>query len=80
MFACWHHVFASQRRVPPPLRIRSFIAPQTIAPLGSTQDCCAATDPLNHDAAISMIKKQGGVFGAVSTSAALIAAMEGSSG
>ncbi|CAM9522554.1 unnamed protein product, partial [Hapterophycus canaliculatus] len=40
------------------------------------EDCCAATDPLNHAAAISMIKKQGGVFGAVSTSAALIAAME----
>lgn len=32
------------------------------------EDCCAATDPLNHDAAVSMIKKQGGVFGAVSTS------------
>lgn len=40
------------------------------------QDCCAATDPANHDAAVSMIKKQGGVFGAVSTSTALIAAME----
>ncbi|CAM9126798.1 unnamed protein product, partial [Ectocarpus sp. 12 AP-2014] len=42
-------------------------------------DCCAATDPLNHAAAISMIKKQGGVFGAVSTSAALVAAMGASS-
>lgn len=40
------------------------------------QDCCAATDPLNHSAAVSMIKKQGGVFGAVSTSTALITAME----
>eukprot|EP00752_Nemacystus_decipiens_P006532 g5883.t1 len=39
------------------------------------EDCCAATDPANHDAAVSMIKKQGGVFGAVSTSTALIAAM-----
>ncbi|CAB1116715.1 unnamed protein product [Ectocarpus sp. CCAP 1310/34] len=43
------------------------------------RDCCAATDPLNHAAAISMIKKQGGVFGAVSTSAALVAAMDASS-
>ena len=39
------------------------------------EDCCAATDPLNHDAAISMIKKQGGVFGAVSASAKLIDAL-----
>lgn len=39
------------------------------------EDCCAATDPLNHDAAISMIKKQGGVFGSVSDSAKLIAAL-----
>ena len=31
-------------------------------------DCCGATDPKNHDAAISMIQKQGGVFGAVTTS------------
>lgn len=35
-------------------------------------DCCAATDPANHDAILSMIKKQGGVFGAVSNSKALI--------
>jgi nicotinamidase-related amidase len=39
------------------------------------EDCCAATDPLNHDAAISMIKKQGGVFGAVSDSDKLITAL-----
>lgn len=35
-------------------------------------DCCAATDPLNHDAAISMIQKQGGVFGSVTDSETLI--------
>lgn len=31
-------------------------------------DCCAATDRKNHEAALSMIQMQGGVFGAVSTS------------
>jgi nicotinamidase-related amidase len=36
------------------------------------EDCCAATECANHLAALSMIKMQGGVFGAVSDSAALL--------
>ena len=32
------------------------------------EDCCGATDHGNHDAAIKMVKMQGGVFGAVSNS------------
>jgi biuret amidohydrolase len=32
------------------------------------EDCCAATDPDNHRAAVHMVKMQGGVFGAVSNS------------
>jgi len=39
------------------------------------EDCCGATDHQNHLAALSMIKMQGGVFGAVSNSAALIKAL-----
>ena len=38
-------------------------------------DCCGATDKGNHDAAIKMVLMQGGVFGAVSDSAALVAAL-----
>lgn len=38
-------------------------------------DCCGATDRANHEAAIRMVTMQGGVFGAVATSAALLAAL-----
>ena len=38
-------------------------------------DCCGATDHANHLAAIAMVKMQGGVFGAVADSAALIEAL-----
>lgn len=44
------------------------------------EDCCAATDPKNHDAALHMIEMQGGVFGAVATSSALLAALERTGG
>ncbi len=39
------------------------------------EDCCGATDPGNHTAAINMIRMQGGVFGAVADSETLIAGL-----
>lgn len=38
-------------------------------------DCCAATDPDNHAAALHMVKMQGGVFGSVAESAAFVDAL-----
>ncbi len=35
-------------------------------------DCCAATDRRNHEAAIAMVKMQGGVFGAVTDSKTVV--------
>ncbi len=40
------------------------------------EDCCGATDHGNHLAALKMVKMQGGVFGAVADSAALLAALQ----
>jgi len=38
------------------------------------EDCCGATDYGNHLAALKMVKMQGGVFGAVASSQALLSA------
>jgi nicotinamidase-related amidase len=38
-------------------------------------DCCAATDQGNHESALKMVTMQNGVFGAISTSAALLEAI-----
>src|SRR6201746_1665210 len=40
-------------------------------------DCCGATDPGNHEAALHMITMQGGVVGAVSDSGAMLATLGG---
>jgi nicotinamidase-related amidase len=39
------------------------------------EDCCGATDYGNHLAALKMVKMQGGVFGAVAASRALLSAL-----
>jgi nicotinamidase-related amidase len=41
------------------------------------EDCTGATDRGNYEAALKMVKMQGGVFGAVATSAALIGVLPG---
>lgn len=38
-------------------------------------DCCAATERKHHEAALSMIHMQGGIFGAVASSEVLLAAL-----
>jgi nicotinamidase-related amidase len=39
------------------------------------EDCCGATDRGNHLAAVQMVKMQGGVFGSVASSRALLTAL-----
>jgi nicotinamidase-related amidase len=41
------------------------------------EDCCGATDKANHDHAIRMVKMQGGVFGAVASSADFLRTITG---
>ena len=41
------------------------------------EDCTAATDPANKAAVINTVKREGGVFGAVSNSGSFIAAVSG---
>jgi nicotinamidase-related amidase len=41
------------------------------------EDCTGATDRGNHEAALKMIRMQGGVFGAVSSSAQVLEALRG---
>jgi len=40
------------------------------------EDCTGATDRRNHEAALSMVQMQGGVFGAVSSSTQLLEALQ----
>ena len=40
------------------------------------EDCAGATDHKNHLAAVDMVTKQGGVFGAISDSATFIAGIQ----
>ena len=40
------------------------------------EDCCGATDPANHQAAIDMVKMQGGVFGATVKSERLLETLD----
>lgn len=40
-------------------------------------DCCAATEPANHEAALRTISTEGGIFGAISTSKNLERALGG---
>jgi nicotinamidase-related amidase len=39
------------------------------------EDCCGATDFGNHQAALKMVTMQGGVFGAIAPSKALLEAL-----